>query len=52
MYWIILNWSCPDDAAIVSNFVGIPRVFDTKEDAEKYAKEELNWNWKVVGLEY
>lgn len=53
MYWIILNWDAPEVVTIVSNFVGMPRVFDTEEEeeAESYAKENLNFNWKVVELE-
>jgi hypothetical protein len=51
MCWIIINWSCPEDVAIVSNYVGMARLFDTKEEAEKYARENLNFNWKVVELE-
>ena len=51
MYWIILNWDAPEVVTIVSNYVGMARVFDTKEEAESYAKENLNFNWKVVELE-
>jgi hypothetical protein len=52
MYWIILNWSCPEDVAIVANFVGLPRIFDSQAEAEEYAQKELNWNWQAIELAY
>jgi hypothetical protein len=51
MCWIILNWDAPEVVTIVSNYVGMARLFDTKEEAEAYARENLNFNWKVVELE-
>ena len=49
--YVILNWSCLDDLSIVlDDEYGEVRVFDTEKETEEYAKEELNWNWKVVDL--
>jgi hypothetical protein len=50
-WYVILNWSCPEDAAIVSTQVGVPNVFEREKEAKAYAKKELNFNWKVVRLE-
>ena len=51
MCWVILNWDAPEVATIVSNYVGMPRLFDTKEEAEEYAGENINFSWKIVKLE-
>lgn len=46
--YVILNWVSILDIALASDVEGDPMVFDTQEDAEKYAKESFAWNYKIV----
>ena len=53
--YVLLNWSDAidyDDVSIVmkDDDSGEPLLFETEEEAEQYAKTELNWYWVAVGL--
>jgi len=45
--FIILNWADYDSILPVMNEDGTTMLFETYEEAVKYA-EELNFNWKIV----
>ncbi len=51
MVWVIINWMSPtfEDASLVYNPDGSPRLFDTKEQAVNYAGVECQ-EWTVVEL--
>lgn len=48
--FIILNWNGREDAAIMTEEDGSPRMFSSLREAEKAAKEECAFNYKVVGI--
>ncbi len=48
--FIILNWSDYEDVAIVTEEDGTPKLFKFLRDAEKFARENLNFNWQVAYL--
>ncbi len=48
---IILNWTSVWDVSIVTEEDGTPALFNTKQEAEQYAQEELNFNWQVIRLQ-
>jgi len=48
----ILNWHFSfEDLSLVFDEDGYPLLFDSRKEAEEYAKENLNFEWKVVGLD-
>jgi hypothetical protein len=48
----ILNWLFPfEDLSLVIDEDGNPLLFDSKEEAKEYAEDNLNFKWKVVGLD-
>ena len=48
----ILNWHFPfEDLSLVFDEDGNPLLFDSKKEAKEYAEENLNFEWKVVGLD-
>ena len=48
--YVIINWCDGAFMDIVGNVDGDPCLFNKNTSAEKYGKENLNWNWKVVEL--
>jgi len=49
--YIILNWFWDlGTIGIVMNKSGDVETFDTKEKAEKYAKDNLCGEWKIVKI--
>ncbi len=48
---LILNWTSVWDVSIVTEEDGTPAFFNTKQDAEQYAQEELNFHWQVIRLQ-
>jgi hypothetical protein len=47
----IINWSCPEDISVCLEEDGTPTLFETYEEAELYAKNELNFHWRIIDLE-
>ena len=48
----ILNWLFPyKDLSLVIDEDGYPLLFDSKEETKEYAEDNLNFKWKVVGLD-
>lgn len=50
MKHVILNWNSILDIALARDVEGDPMVFDTFDDAEKYAKESFACNYKIVNV--
>lgn len=48
MVYVILSWSSYDDIVIVSNALGIPRVYSTQAAAKYAAKRMCAFNYKIV----
>ena len=52
MVFCILNWRLSyEDLSLVFDEEGYPLLFDSRKEAEEYADENLNFEWKVVGLD-
>ncbi len=48
----ILSWSFKyKDLSVVLGEDGSPLLFNSETEAEEYAKDNLNFEWKVVDLE-
>lgn len=52
MVFCILNWHVAyEDLSLVLDEDGYPLLLDSRKEAEEYAEENLNFEWKVVGLD-
>ena len=49
--YIILNWIDYKDVGVVTERDGSTMVFEGHKEAYEYAKNKLNFNWKVVEIE-
>ncbi len=48
MFYIAEVQGCEPDVAILLGEDGTPEAFDSKVEAEAYAKENCAWEWRVV----
>ena len=47
----IVQWNSYTDVSIVFKEDGAPAFFLYRWEAERYAKENLNFNWQVIHLD-
>ena len=52
--YIILNWSCSDLSDVLpvmeDDGSGRPLIFESEEEAQAFAEEELNFEWQTVNI--
>ena len=48
--YCIVQYTQGSDAMVITNEDGTAMLFETYEKALKYAKKEINWNFKIVRL--
>ena len=51
--FVVLNWQSIyfEDMTLVATEEGKVQVFRSHKEAEGYAEENLNYNWKIVEIE-
>ena len=51
--FVVLNWQSIyfEDMTLVATEEGKVQVFTSHKEAERYAEENLNFNWKIVEIE-